>query len=120
MVDQLSWFWVAVMLTVPLPVAIAVAAIGWKKNETVLGNLAGSAVIFAIALALIFREYGVLDRLTQECLDAGTTCWPQPSAFARYAIYASIGLLEVMILFLVSLRVERRIRRRHYAPEWQR
>ena len=62
---------------------------------------------------------------TQRC-DFGTpamtwlTCWPQPSAFSRYAIYAAIGLLEVIGLFLVSLKVERRMRRRHYAPEWQR
>jgi hypothetical protein len=120
MVDRLSWFWIALMCTVPLPVAVAVAAIGWRKNEMILGNLAGATVIFSTALALIFRESGVLERLTQECLDAGLTCWPQPSAFTRYAIYASIGLLEVMALFLGSLRVERRIRQRNYAPEWQR
>jgi hypothetical protein len=120
MVDRLSWFWIAVMLSVPLPVAAAVAAIGWRKNEMILGNLAGAGVIFATAIALIFREYGVLDRLTQECLDAGTTCWPQPTAFTRYAIYASIGLIEVMLLFVASLKVEQRMRRRHYAPEWQR
>jgi hypothetical protein len=120
MVDRLSWFWIAVMLTVPVPLATAVAAIGWRKNEMILGNLAGATVIFGTALALIFRESGVLDRLTRQCLDAGLTCWPEPSAFTRYAIYASIGLLEVMALFLVSLRVERRIRRRNYAPEWQR
>jgi hypothetical protein len=120
MVDGLSWFWIAVMCTVPLPVAVAVAAVGWRKNEMILGNLAGATVIFATALTLIFRESGVLDRLTQECLTAGLTCWPQPSAFIRYAIYASIALLEVMVLFLGSLKVEKRIRQRQYAPEWQR
>jgi hypothetical protein len=62
----------------------------------------------------------VLDRLTRQCLDAGLTCWPQPSAFSRYAVYAAIGLLEVIGLFLVSLKVERQMRRRHYSPEWQR
>ena len=83
-------------------------------------NLAGTVVIFGSALGFILRESVALDRLTRQCLDAGLTCWPQPSAFSRYAIYAAIGLLEVIGLFLVSLKVERRMRRRHYAPEWQR
>ena len=38
----------------------------------------------------------------------------------RFAIYASIGLGEVFLLFTISLAVERRIRNRDYAPEWRR
>jgi hypothetical protein len=120
MVDRLSWSWIALMCTAPLPFAAAVAALGWRRNEPILGNLAGTVVIFGMALALILRESAELDGLTRQCLNAGLTCWPHPSAFARYAIYAAIALLEVMALFLVSLAVERRIRRRRYAPEWQR
>jgi hypothetical protein len=116
----LNWLWIALMCTVPFPIATAVAAVGWRRSEAILGNLAGTVVIFGAALALILRESVELDRVTRQCLDAGLTCWPQPSAFARYAIYAAIGLLEVMGLFLVSLRFERRLRRRRYAPEWQR
>jgi hypothetical protein len=104
----------------PPPFAAAVATFLWRRNEPILGNLAGTVVIFGCALAFILRESVVLDRLTRQCLDAGLTCWPQPSAFSRYAIYAAIGLLEVIGLFLVSLTVERRMRRRRYAPEWQR
>ena len=120
MVDRLNWLWIALMCTVPLPLAAAVATLLWRRNEPILGNLAGTVVIFGSALGFILRESVVLDRLTQQCIDAGFTCWPQPSAFSRYAIYAAIGLLEVIGLFLVSLNVERRMRRRHYAPEWQR
>jgi hypothetical protein len=120
MVDRLSWSWIALMCTAPLPFAAAVAALGWRRNEPILGNLAGTVVIFGMALALILRESVELDGLTRQCLIAGLTCWPHPSAFARYAIYVAIGLLEVMALFLVSLAVERRMRRRRYAPEWQR
>jgi hypothetical protein len=54
------------------------------------------------------------------CLEAGTTCFPEPSAFARFAIYASIGLAEAFLLFTVSLSVERRISNRDYSPEWRR
>ncbi len=120
MVDRLSWQWIALMCAIPLPVGIAIAWVGWRKRQMILGNLAGAAVIFGGALLCIFREYAVLDRLTQQCLDEGTTCWPQPSAFVRYAIYAGIGLAEVMTIFLFSIRVERRMRERGYAPEWRR
>ncbi len=120
MVDRLNWPWIALMCTAPLPLAAAVATLLWRRNEPILGNLAGTLVIFGSALGFILRESVALNRLTQQCLDAGLTCWPQPSAFSRYAIYAAIGLLEVIGLFLVSLNVERRMRRRHYAPEWQR
>jgi hypothetical protein len=120
MVDRLSWSWIAFMCIVPPLVATPLAAIGWRKQEMILGNIAGTIVIFAAAFALIARESLALQRLTQECLDAGLTCWPQPSAFTRYAIYAVIALIEVMSIFLVSLRIERRMRQRHYAPEWRR
>ena len=108
------------MCTAPLPLAAAVASLLWRRNEAILGNLAGTLVIFGSALGFILRESVVLNRLTRQCLDAGLTCWPQPSAFSRYAIYAAIGLLEVIGLFLVSLHVERRMRQRRYAPEWRR
>jgi len=42
-----------------------------------------------------------------------------PSAFTRFAIYAFIGLTEVIALFSLSIVVEDRARRRHYAPEWR-
>ena len=44
----------------------------------------------------------------------------EPSAFARFAVYASIGLVEVFILFTVSLGVERRISNRDYDVQWRR
>ena len=119
MVTELSWSWIAVMLTAPSAVALLIAYPFWRYNEMILGNLAGAAVIFGTAFALMFREYVVLDRATQACLNAGTTCWPNPSAFMRYAIYACIGLVEVIAIFVGSLRFERKRRERLYAPEWR-
>ena len=40
-------------------------------------------------------------------------------AVSLSAIYAAIAFLEVVALFMVSLTVERRIRNRHYSPEWR-
>lgn len=85
----------------------------------ILGNIAGTVVIFGAATAMIMRESVELQRLTQACLDTGLVCWPEPSAFMRYAIYAVIGLIEVCALFTFSLEVEARIRDRAYAPEWR-
>jgi hypothetical protein len=114
-----SWNWIALMATAPFAAGLAVAFPVWRTKEIVLGNLAGSAVIFIAALALILRESAEIDRVTRACLDAGFVCWPDPSAFTRYAIYAGIGLGEVIALFILSLKVEKKIRNQQYAPEWR-
>ena len=119
--NGLRWDWILVMAVAPLPIGLLVAAPVWRRRETILGNLAGTAVIFGAALTLIFREWAELDLLQHACLDAGAAlCLPSPPAFTRYAIYASIGLVEALALFSASLTVERRIRERDYAPEWRR
>jgi hypothetical protein len=93
------------------------AILAQERNDP--GNLAGTIVIFAAGVALIVRESVELNAVIAGCLDAGYTCWPVPSAFVRYAIYAAIALVEVVILFSWSLRVEQQMRNRHYAPEWR-
>ena len=108
------------MAILPLLLGVLVSFPLWRAMQMTLGNIAGTAVIFGFAMALIMREYVVLDRITKACLDAGDVCWPQPSAFTRFAIYAFIGLIEVFALFTFSLKFEERVRRRDYAREWQR
>jgi hypothetical protein len=117
--QELSWRWIALMLTAPLLAGLLVAYPIWRTSQIVIGNLAGTAVIFGAALALILRESVELNRLTEGCLDAGYVCWPEPSAFTRYAIYAFIALIEVFGVFICSLRVEQQMRNRNYAPEWR-
>jgi hypothetical protein len=118
-VNHLSWTWIALMLTAPPVVSLLAAYPFWRKGGMIFGNIAGTAIIFGTAFSLIMREYVELDRITQACLDAGDICFPEPSAFTRFAIYAFIGLFEVFALFALSLRVERKMRNRGYAPEWQ-
>ena len=120
MLDRLSWSWIALMAVGPAMVAPLPAVAAWRKNEMILGNVAGTIVIFGTAMALILRESFVLDHLVRECIDAGIVCTPRPAPFFRYAIYAVIGLVEVVTLFLVSLRVESKAREQRYAPEWRR
>jgi hypothetical protein len=103
--NGLNWFWIIVAAVAPAFAGMLVAYPIWRMTQPILGNLAGSAVIFGVGIALIMREHVELDRQVQACLGQGFTCWPDPSAFTRYAIYAGIALVQVMALFSVSLRV---------------
>jgi hypothetical protein len=117
--NELSWFWLVLQATVPLPVALLAAYPFWRTGQAIFGNIVGIGVLFGVAFALIFREHAELDILLQRCLEAGTVCFPDPSAFTRFALYAFIALFEVFALFWLSLVVEERIRRRNYSPEWR-
>jgi hypothetical protein len=117
--SNLQWFWICLELTVTPVVGLLVALPFWRKGGMIFGNIAGTAIIFGSAFALIMREYVELDRMVRACLDAGDVCFPQPSAFTRFAIYAFIGLIEVFVLFSLSLRAEKKQRDRDYAPEWR-
>ena len=115
----LSWRWIVLQALAP-PVAGLLAAYPfWRKEQAIFGNLAGTAIIFSAAFALILREHTEVDRVVRACLDQGFTCWPDPGAFTRFAVYAFIGLFEVIALFTISLRVEATRRRRGYDPEWR-
>jgi hypothetical protein len=118
-VDRLSWWWIALQAILPPVVALVVAYPLWRRKQTIFGNLVGAAVLFGWGIALIMREYVALDRIVQQCLEEGYTCFPTPSAFTRFAIYAFIALFEVIALFSFSLNVVHRMRRRGYAPEWK-
>lgn len=115
----LNWSWIGLMATGPPLLGVLVAYPFWRRDEFIFGNLLGAALIFGAGLAFVFREYVEVDQFTRACLDQGFMCVPTPSAFMRYSIYACIGLAEVFALFIVSLRVERKIRSQQYAPEWR-
>jgi hypothetical protein len=119
-VTGLNWDWIALGLTVPPVLGLLAAIPLWRKDYYIFGNIAGTVLIFASALALIFREYVEIDIAMTACFAEDTICFPQPSAFTRFGIYAAIGLIEIFVLFALSLNVERRRRRRGYAREWQR
>jgi hypothetical protein len=118
-VTHLNWNWIAFQLSAIPIVALLAALPFWRKGGMIFGNITGTVMIFGTAFALIMREYVEIDRMVQECLEAGDICWPVPSSFTRFAIYAFIGLAEVFALFSLSLVVEKKLRDRDYAPEWR-
>ncbi|HEY7055747.1 MAG TPA: hypothetical protein VH458_04440 [Vicinamibacterales bacterium] len=117
---HLNWYWIVLELTVAPVTGLLVTLPFWRTGAMIFGNLTGTAVLLGWGFALIFREYVEIDRLVQGCLADGVVCFPDPSAFTRFAIYASIAMVEVFVLFSASLAVERHMRERDYAPEWRR
>lgn len=117
--NQLNWYWIGFAAIAPTVVGLVVAYLFWRTGQVIFGNVVGTGVIFSTAFGLIFREYSEIDAVVQACLDQGLACFPHPSAFTRFAIYAFIGLLEVFLLFYASLWFEERRRSRDYAPEWR-
>ena len=118
--DQVNWHWIAFSLTVPPLVGALLALPFWWKDQAIFGNIFGTVIIFGSAFGLIMREHIELDRFIQACLDSGKQiCEPDPSPFARFAIYAFIALFQVIVLFSLSLKVDERVRRRGYSPEWR-
>ncbi len=117
---HLNWYWIALELTAAPVMGLIVTVPFWRAGAMIFGNLTGTAVILGWGFALILREYVEIDRAVQGCLADGVVCFPEPSAFTRFAIYACIAMVEVFVLFSASLMVERRMRERDYAPEWRR
>jgi|SRR5829696_4607619 len=117
---QLNWYWIGLSSVFPPIVAVLLAYPFWRRDQAIFGNIFGTVVLFGTAFGMIMREHIELDHLIQACLDSGEqVCAPDPSPFTRFAVYAFIALVQVILLFLLSLRVDENTRRRGYAPEWR-
>ena len=55
LVNGLSWGWIALMASAPFLLGLLVAYPVWRMKQIILGNLAGTAVIFGAALALLME-----------------------------------------------------------------
>lgn len=117
--DGLSWNWIGLQAAIPPVVAVLLALPFWRKGQMIFGTVVGTVVLFGTAVGLILREHVELDALIQACFDEGRPCFPHPSDFTRFAVYAFVAIFEIFGLFLVSLVFEERVRRQQYAPEWR-
>jgi hypothetical protein len=75
----------AIEATVAPIVGFLVALPLWFKDQPILGNIAGTVVIFGTALSLILRGIAI-DVMVRKCIDEGVPCFPQPDAFTRFAV----------------------------------
>src|SRR4026207_829142 len=118
--DHVNWYWITFSLLGPPLVGGLLALPFWLKDQAIFGNIFGTVILFGSAFGLIMREHIELDGLIKACLDAGKEiCEPDPAPFTRFAIYAFIALVQVIILFSLSLKVDEKVRRRGYSPEWR-
>jgi|SRR5579862_1941624 len=116
----MNWTRVAIALTVPTIVAIAIAWPFWIKNKAIVGNVIGAIVIFMTAILLANAERVDIERLQVKCVAEGRYCPTDvPALFRRMVVYALIAFVEVAVLFMISLRIEERRRRSQFDPEWR-
>ena len=118
--NGLNWHWIALELTVAPMVGVLVALPLWLNEQPIFGNIAGTIVIFGTAFGLILREHMQIEAMVEA--SASTT------AFRAFRIRTrsraspstpSSRCSKSFCLFLYSLRVERKIRRRGYDPQWR-
>ena len=114
----MRWWPIGLAIVLPTILALIVARLFWSKDSTV-GNIMGSAVIAAAMIGFISREYVDLDQQRRACVAREVSCAFRPSDFTRYSIYASIGFIEVIVIYSLGLGFEERLRRRDRSPEWQ-
>jgi hypothetical protein len=60
-----------------------------------------------------------IQKILLKCVAAGRPCTVHAAPFARFAVYGFIGMLDVMALFVLSLWIEEKRRKRLLAPEWR-
>src|SRR5436190_9828799 len=98
----MRWWPICLAIVLPTIVALGAARLFWGRDSTV-GNIVGSAVIAAAMIGFIAREYADLDQQRIACVAREVSCAFRPSDFTRYAIYASIGFAEVIVIYTAGL-----------------
>jgi hypothetical protein len=114
------WVWVAVVVPGVLGLLITLACFAFRpKVDSTIAAVLGSAAVFALCIGLIGREYTDIERLSQACFAAEIACTIYPESGIRYGIYMGIALVQVFVLFMLSLWMEERNRRGEFAGSWR-
>lgn len=112
---RIEWnlMWVYVAIALPLALGLLAAWPLWANRVSDdIGSIAGSAVVFMFAVGFVAREYGEVEAITRQCIDANIGCHFHPVPFLRYGTFASIALVHVFVIFLTGLSIEERQRKR--------
>lgn len=109
----MSLGWIACAVVLPVICGLIVAYPFWSRRVSDdMGSIAGAGVILACVVAFIAREYGEILAVTRRCIDANVGCRFHPQPFVRYGIYGLIGMCQVVVVFVVGLQTEERLRAR--------
>jgi hypothetical protein len=115
----LSWWWLTAAVLAPTVFGLIAARPLWRRGDSNIGAVVGAGIAFLVIITLVGREYAELIQFRIKCQRLATPCFVVPEDFYRYAIYCGIGFLDVMALFVIGGRVEKRRERKTYAPEWR-
>jgi hypothetical protein len=118
--DTMSWSWIGIAVFVPLALSMAVAWPFWGRSRDSLGSIAGTFVIFMLAIAFVGTEYIYVQRVTGDCIAAETVCHFYPEPFTRFGLYGFIAMIQAFVLFAVGAWIEGRIENLAFAAEWRR
>jgi hypothetical protein len=84
------------------------------------GTLLATGVFFLGFVIFAGLEFVDNFRYRLWCQATETLCPPSdPSDFTKIVAYGVVAMCQVMILFLVSLGIERRLRNSEYDPAWR-
>ena len=117
----MNWTRITQALTLPILVAAPVAWACWAKHRLLAGTILGSGIFFLGFIVFAGMEYWEAVSYRVWCQSTNTPCRPSnPSDFTRIVAYGGIAMVQVMLLFLLSDTVEKRIRNRDMDPSWRR
>jgi hypothetical protein len=115
----MSWYWLGLAIGAPTAAGLLLALPFWLSRHTTIGNALGAGIVLLGAVLSIMREFVALLALRVASIKTGKPYHPSPDEFTRYAVYAGIGFAEVFLVFIVSLVIEERLRRRDRARQWR-
>jgi len=116
-----NWTRILQALTLPILAAAPIAWLCWAKGRLLAATILGSGVFFVAFIVFAGMEYYESVSYRVWCEASNTPCRPSsPSDFTRIVAYGGIAMLQVMMLYLFSDTIERRIRDRDVDPSWRR
>jgi len=119
----ITWLRLAKAFTLPIAISVPVVWLFCWWRQVMLGNVVAVAVFLVASLFFSAAEFVEVDRLRMACMDgikdACLAIALGPSDFVRVGAYGMVAFVQVMVLFLVSESIERRMRKADLDPSWR-
>jgi Co/Zn/Cd efflux system component len=106
-----NWYRIAAACTVPLVMAAPLVAFCWHRRHVMAGTIAGAGVCFVGFVFFAAWDFA-------EALNSPPPI-TAPSIFTKIAAYGFVAMAQVMVVFLVSQSIEKRISDRDRDGAWR-